>query len=215
MPENCEIKIHFHAPDAESPLGYLRGISTYDPLPGEKHRRGRDLSDGRATEDTLFQIMDDIRAIMCGNLTAFERDYVDDNGEFRLGCCAEQAPGLRILATYPDGERRAVCTGTHGQAVTHETAGDIILALQDRVSALEGGVPSPHEPPTVIDGAAVLCSFCGKSSDHDCVKVLAGPTVFICEECVAVCVDILREPSDEAHDATLSVASFASEPWNV
>lgn len=35
------------------------------------------------------------------------------------------------------------------------------------------------------------CSFCGKS-EHEVRKLIAGPTVFICDECVALCMDIIR-----------------------
>ena len=36
------------------------------------------------------------------------------------------------------------------------------------------------------------CSFCGKSQ-HEVKKLIAGPTVFICHECVDLCVDIIKE----------------------
>src|SRR3569832_1734849 len=36
------------------------------------------------------------------------------------------------------------------------------------------------------------CSFCGKSQ-HEVRKLIAGPTVFICDECVELCLDIIRE----------------------
>jgi len=38
----------------------------------------------------------------------------------------------------------------------------------------------------------LFCSFCGKSQ-HDVRKLIAGPTVFICDECVELCMDIIRE----------------------
>src|SRR6202161_907517 len=38
----------------------------------------------------------------------------------------------------------------------------------------------------------LYCSFCGKSQ-HEVRKLIAGPTVFICDECVALCMDIIRE----------------------
>ena len=42
-------------------------------------------------------------------------------------------------------------------------------------------------------GEKVLyCSFCGKSQ-HEVRKLIAGPTVFICDECVELCMDIIRE----------------------
>ena len=36
------------------------------------------------------------------------------------------------------------------------------------------------------------CTFCGKSQ-HEVRKLIAGPTVFICDECVELCMDIISE----------------------
>jgi ATP-dependent Clp protease ATP-binding subunit ClpX len=48
------------------------------------------------------------------------------------------------------------------------------------------------------DGKNTLyCSFCGKSQ-HEVRKLIAGPTVFICDECVDLCTDIIREESRSA-----------------
>ena len=38
----------------------------------------------------------------------------------------------------------------------------------------------------------LYCSFCGKSQ-HEVRKLIAGPTVFICDECVELCMDIIGE----------------------
>ena len=43
-----------------------------------------------------------------------------------------------------------------------------------------------------IRRAHLYCSFCGKSQ-HEVRKLIAGPTVFICDECVELCNDIIRE----------------------
>ena len=53
------------------------------------------------------------------------------------------------------------------------------------------------------DGGKLLyCSFCGKSQ-HEVRKLIAGPSVFICDECVDLCNDIIREEVQEAGgDAT-------------
>ena len=40
--------------------------------------------------------------------------------------------------------------------------------------------------------STLFCSFCGKSQ-HEVKKLIAGPTVFICDECVELCMDIIRE----------------------
>ncbi|MFD0858927.1 ATP-dependent Clp protease ATP-binding subunit ClpX [Roseovarius aquimarinus] len=43
----------------------------------------------------------------------------------------------------------------------------------------------------------LYCSFCGKSQ-HEVRKLIAGPTVFICDECVELCMDIIREETRSA-----------------
>ena len=48
----------------------------------------------------------------------------------------------------------------------------------------------------------LYCSFCGKSQ-HEVRKLIAGPTVFICDECVELCMDIIREE----HKTTLVKSS--------
>ena len=42
----------------------------------------------------------------------------------------------------------------------------------------------------------MYCSFCGKSQ-HEVRKLIAGPTVFICDECVELCMDIIKEESKD------------------
>lgn len=45
----------------------------------------------------------------------------------------------------------------------------------------------------------LYCSFCGKSQ-HEVKKLIAGPSVFVCDECVELCNDIIREETHEAHE---------------
>ena len=52
-------------------------------------------------------------------------------------------------------------------------------------------------------GKLLYCSFCGKSQ-HEVRKLIAGPSVFICDECVDLCNDIIREEVQEAENATAS-----------
>ena len=47
------------------------------------------------------------------------------------------------------------------------------------------------------DKGTLFCSFCGKSQ-HEVRKLIAGPTVFICDECVELCMDIIREEHKSA-----------------
>ena len=53
------------------------------------------------------------------------------------------------------------------------------------------------------DDKLLYCSFCGKSQ-HEVRKLIAGPTVFICDECVELCNDIIREEMEETAPATAS-----------
>jgi len=49
------------------------------------------------------------------------------------------------------------------------------------------------------DGKLLYCSFCGKSQ-HEVRKLIAGPSVFICDECVDLCNDIIREELEDRTD---------------
>ena len=49
------------------------------------------------------------------------------------------------------------------------------------------------------DGKLLHCNFCGKSQ-HEVRKLIAGPSVYICDECVELCNDIIREELQEAQD---------------
>ncbi|MGD8429750.1 MAG: ATP-dependent Clp protease ATP-binding subunit ClpX, partial [Ectothiorhodospiraceae bacterium] len=46
------------------------------------------------------------------------------------------------------------------------------------------------------NGKLLYCSFCGKSQ-HEVRKLIAGPSVFVCDECVELCNDIIREEMEE------------------
>ena len=55
-----------------------------------------------------------------------------------------------------------------------------------------------------ITGEKLLyCSFCGKSQ-HEVKKLIAGPSVFICDECIELCNDIIREELQEVEAANLT-----------
>ena len=62
------------------------------------------------------------------------------------------------------------------------------------------------------DGKNTLyCSFCGKSQ-HEVRKLIAGPTVFICDECVELCMDIIRE---ETKDSGLKTSEGVPTPLEI
>ena len=53
----------------------------------------------------------------------------------------------------------------------------------------------------------LYCSFCGKSQ-HEVRKLIAGPSVFICDECIELCNDIIRdEIVGSARSATSSTST--------
>ena len=53
----------------------------------------------------------------------------------------------------------------------------------------------------------LYCSFCGKSQ-HEVRKLIAGPSVFVCDECVELCNDIIREEVQDESDTVLSKNKF-------
>jgi ATP-dependent Clp protease ATP-binding subunit ClpX len=53
------------------------------------------------------------------------------------------------------------------------------------------------------DGKLLYCSFCGKSQ-HEVRKLIAGPSVFICDECVELCNDIIREEMQESGEESIN-----------
>lgn len=60
-----------------------------------------------------------------------------------------------------------------------------------------------HNSDTEDNGKLLYCSFCGKSQ-HEVRKLIAGPSVFICDECVDLCNDIIRE---EVHENASEASS--------
>jgi hypothetical protein len=76
--------------------------------------------------------------------------------------------------------------------------------LAARIEAERPAADVALADPASASGPETLhCSFCGKSQ-HDVAALIAGPTVFICDECVGLCDNILE---DQAIDKTLREAS--------
>ena len=46
---------------------------------------------------------------------------------------------------------------------------------------------------------SLFCSFCGKNQ-HEVKKLIAGPSVFVCNECIDLCNDIIKEESKELNE---------------
>jgi len=64
------------------------------------------------------------------------------------------------------------------------------------------------------DEKLLYCSFCGKSQ-HEVRKLIAGPSVFICDECVDLCNDIIREEINEKGEDSESKLPIPQEIYHV
>ena len=62
--------------------------------------------------------------------------------------------------------------------------------------------------------STLFCSFCGKSQ-HDVKKLIAGPTVFICDECIELCNDIIIEEFEEEKQASTEKGSGLPKPHEI
>ncbi|MDX1609934.1 MAG: ATP-dependent Clp protease ATP-binding subunit ClpX [Halofilum sp. (in: g-proteobacteria)] len=69
---------------------------------------------------------------------------------------------------------------------------------------------SDHHDDKQDSGKLLYCSFCGKSQ-HEVRKLIAGPSVFICDECVDLCNDIIREEMQDANRASTTRLPKPSE----
>ena len=72
--------------------------------------------------------------------------------------------------------------------------------LSAKIEATEPAPRDEHTPSVSaqsdpVSPQTLYCSFCGKSQ-HEVRKLIAGPTAFICDECVDICTDIV-EPDDD------------------
>jgi ClpX C4-type zinc finger/Glyoxalase superfamily protein len=106
---------------------------------------------------------------------------------------------------------RALRDALNAKAVetSHAEALELIAKAfgYDNWNILSAKIEAPEPPPSDERSLAVAaenkppppktlyCSFCGKSQ-HEVRKLIAGPTVFICDECVELCNDIV-EPDDD------------------
>ena len=110
-------------------------------------------------------------------MTTRERRIAEWAEECRAGQLSRRDFGQRLLAVT--GSVSAALAAMHHFGISAE-AHEIAAPAKKAAPAKERDVED------------LRCSFCNKSS-HDVSKLIAGPTVFICDECVAVCNDIIEE----------------------
>src|SRR5689334_10732584 len=60
----------------------------------------------------------------------------------------------------------------------------------------------------------LYCSFCGKSQ-HEVKKLIAGPSVFICDECIELCNDIIRDEAPAAGAEAKAAKSDLPAPGDI
>src|ERR1700684_3702984 len=76
------------------------------------------------------------------------------------------------------------------QAVEYGIIDEVIVSRRHSKQAA-GGTMAKHDDRS----GNWFCSFCGKSQD-EVRKLIAGPTVYICDECIDLCNDIIAEETD-------------------
>lgn len=67
---------------------------------------------------------------------------------------------------------------------------------------------------TATDKKSLHCSFCGKNQ-FEVKKLIAGPTVFICNECIEICRDIIEEEAGEVIEDIVSSLPMPKEIYNI
>lgn len=77
-------------------------------------------------------------------------------------------------------------------------------AAEARVGELEALVRAESEP-------VLHCSFCGKSQ-HKVARLVAGPTTFICNECIVTCVEICIGPEGRDGSTRRTPATGEAQP---
>ena len=82
-------------------------------------------------------------------------------------------------------------SGVHAEAET----------LDDLCSKLPAIVNDMMEAASARTAGTCYCSFCGKSQ-HEVPKLIAGPAVFICDECVDLCSEIVEEKTGNPDSKT-------------
>ena len=65
---------------------------------------------------------------------------------------------------------------------------------------------------THLKDTPLRCSFCGKTQD-EVKKIIAGPTVYICDECIDLCNDIIAEECE--HEASIASSSGVPKPVEI
>jgi hypothetical protein len=113
---------------------------------------------------------------------------------FRLAeCICELAYRVARRVFVPQSAQAAVEARPMASESADEDA--IINAALKTLRARFGPIPGKQPD----EGKQLHCSFCGKAQ-HEVRKLIAGPKVYICNECVVLCLDILVEEDRQSGD---------------
>jgi hypothetical protein len=119
------------------------------------------------------------------------------------------AHNVSLFRLDEDGQRYAVRTLRSGESCLQQThishpwvvvdaggrcMGIVLPGSSVRAVTISQRSLTAQEPPGA-SSVPLRCSFCGKSQ-HDVRKLIAGPSVFICDECVELCEEIVKMPEE-------------------
>ncbi len=107
--------------------------------------------------------------------------------------------GQSLKKIEKDTDRDLFMTGK--QAVEYGLVDEVIVSRPTK-KVLSGVAMAKHGDDR---GGNLVCSFCGKSQD-EVRKLIAGPTVYICDECIDLCNDIIAEECDQEEGLTSTSA---------
>ena len=79
-------------------------------------------------------------------------------------------------------------------------------ALEETLKKAYGEKWAAHVPQFAEENQRLACSFCGKDQ-NEVAKLVAGPTIYICNECVDLCNDIIAEEVEHESDAAKNSAA--------
>jgi tRNA A-37 threonylcarbamoyl transferase component Bud32 len=128
------------------------------------------------------------------------RAWADDNGWFKLPI--DERPYYVVRAVHA---RMGIATSAtvlradlhHAVRLTLPTAPTGISTPDETLLANTINVNTVSAESKQEEGRTLYCSFCGKSQ-HEVRSLIAGPSVYICDECTDLCIDITSERSDSS-----------------
>jgi hypothetical protein len=98
---------------------------------------------------------------------------------------------IELVTTADSDKPRS--TSIFDSSITHQELEDRIARMMAEIRLKTEGRHQQESTPSP-EPSLRYCAFCGKD-EHEVVKLIPGPNVFICDECIALCNQILRQKS--------------------